>query len=144
MSARYSNTSSRGREIVVETVIGSTGGSLCRHPLVDDPDRVAELGPVDEPRALRRAILERDAQLAHEASLRTVIDLLAGEQRPPAVGAAVAGGGEVVARAPQQDELEPSGLQGRGVFHELTSSAASPELLPAAPSPHLSPSLWAL
>src|SRR5690348_8975367 len=93
MSARYSNTSSRGREIVVETVSGSTGpdsmwprdaggrGGASGGPAVGDPHRVAESRTVNDARAQRLVAFERAAQLAQHDLTLVEIDLLPDQRR---------------------------------------------------------------
>src|SRR5690242_21389042 len=105
MSARYSNTSSRGFEIVVVTVTGSTvrilwGSAVTRcarteperagsgrRALIDDPHRVAELRPVDQSRLDRGLAVLGTAQLAHDDSRAVRVDPLA-DQRGPQIGRA--------------------------------------------------------
>src|SRR5690242_5632482 len=120
MSARYSNTSSRGREIVVETVIGSTGGDSMRRrrsacpptrsggPAVGDPHRVPERRTVDGPRAHGLIALERAAQLAKHDLALVEVDLLADQRRPVAPSAGLQVRHAIVNAPAQKRQLEVS------------------------------------
>src|SRR4030088_2866871 len=113
MSARYSNTCSRGIAIVVETVTASTRGSLCARrrtarghpngigarlrdrPLIRNPDRVTELGPMHETRARGGLAPQPPAQLAQHPVGLVQVDALAHERGSVAAIAALATGREL-------------------------------------------------
>ena len=99
MSARYSNTSSRGREIVVETVIGSTVG---------DAHRVAECRAVDDARVHRLVALQRAAKLAQHDLALVEVDLLPDQRRPVASPAALEIRHAIVNSTTQKGQLEVS------------------------------------
>src|SRR5262249_55057702 len=113
MSARYSNTSSRGREIVVETVIGSTrGDSMWRRdsggPAVGDPHRVTERRAVHDSPAQRLVDLERAAQLAEHDLALVEVALLADQRRPVAPPATLEVRHPIVDAPAQERQLEVS------------------------------------
>jgi hypothetical protein len=70
--------------------------------LVDDPDRVTERGPVDEPRVARAVSIERAAELAHDRAVALVVDeyALTDEWRTVAAGAAFDAGEPLIHPAP--------------------------------------------
>src|SRR5690242_2784513 len=100
MSARYSNTSSRGLEIVDSTVNGSTPGDSrfapgqatlgSGHPMVGQPHGVPELRPVHEPRPQPELGIERPAELAVDRPGLIQVDPLSDQRRTPAAVAALA------------------------------------------------------
>src|SRR5690242_10595968 len=101
MSARYSNTCSRGLEMVVEAVNGSTRrivwGGLVENRLrrcapVGDPHRVPELRPVHDVRGVGTLGRERAAQFTQERAAAERVHPLPDQRRPPAMGAALASG----------------------------------------------------
>src|SRR5437868_14447582 len=124
MSARYSKTSSRGREIVVETVNGSTTeivsaaagaqppSALRRRDgrsggaTVEDPDGVPELRAVHEPGLERRLGVQHLAELAEHGVALVEEESLADQRRALAPSAALASRDALIDAAAQQRELQ--------------------------------------
>src|SRR6185503_4378805 len=80
MSARYSQTSSRGRAIVTSVISGSTGRESTRR-------RAPAAGPSARGPCGARAAAPRAAQLAHARAARVEVDALPDPRCPAAVGA---------------------------------------------------------
>src|SRR6185436_10681756 len=86
MSARYSNTSSRGRSIVMLSSTGSTAPGVLPDAARTDPDGPLVLRRAHELAALRGSPAARPAQLADDR-LRVEVDPLADQRRAVAVRA---------------------------------------------------------
>src|SRR5437763_2991741 len=144
MSARYSNTSSRGREMVVETVNGSTGGSYffgvaharprrsdhdrtgagahVRRPtylgscaLIDDPDRVPERRAVDQSYGQRRLALALSTEIADDLLAVVDVDVFAHQKRPPTAPASLLSRGQIVQPAAQKGHFQLRHFANRGI-----------------------------
>lgn len=85
-------------------------GSGCA--LINDPDRVPERRPVNEPRAKRPPRLQLAAQLAQHAVLTAEVDALADQRRPLTPPAALASGEPLVQPPAEQRQLELFNLAG--------------------------------
>src|SRR4030081_1832111 len=94
MSARYSNTSSRGRATVTLTVVGSTARRVYSRGAVgplrgaDDAYSQAPLETVHALAADRLFTAVRAAQLAGDAPVLVHVDVLARQRGAPAVDTA--------------------------------------------------------
>src|SRR5450755_3807215 len=94
MSTRYSNTSSRGRATVIETLTGSTAARSLRAPRAIDrsggalqPHGLPELAVANALDGHRRRQVPWTAQLADDDVPFVEVDLLADQRRAAAVAA---------------------------------------------------------
>src|SRR5437588_9667905 len=120
MSARYSNTSSRGREIVVETVNGSTRrilsvaprawiappAAVLRGAPIADPHRVPELGPVHAHRSRRRIPLHRATKFAQHPPGVVDVDSFAHQRGTVALLASLSAGCALLDATSEESEFQ--------------------------------------
>jgi hypothetical protein len=137
MSARYSNTSSRGLDIVVDTVKGSTTEILWSEVVsggasVGDPHRMTEFRSMDQAGAKRRIALRGPAELAEHRAGVVDVDSFPDQRGTVTPFAPFTTGGALLDSSLEESEFQIRDVVNvNGGAHRGSNSAAlGPFLLP--------------